>query len=163
MGTVKRGSDAEGSGPNAASGHRLSIERTLRAPREIVWEAFTKREHIAKWMCPKECRVVSVEGELRVGGCYREVMNCGGQDLGLGGEYREIDPPARLVFTHRWDEPGAVETLVTIELALAGSQTRLRLMQTGLKSAESARGHEQGWGSALDNLAEYLGTFARGG
>jgi uncharacterized protein YndB with AHSA1/START domain len=72
--------------------------------------------------------------------------------------YREINPRERLVFTHQWQEPGAPETLVIVTLRDIQGRTEVTLAQIGLKSPDSARGHAEGWTSALANLAKHLGS-----
>ena len=76
-----------------------------------------------------------------------------------GGEYREIVPPSKLVFTHAWeDENGAYgpQTLVTVTLEAQGQQTAMRFQQTGFSTVESRDGHEDGWSGAFENLAKHL-------
>jgi hypothetical protein len=88
-----------------------------------------------------------------------------GIELRLTGVCREIEPPARLVFTHAWlDADGAAgpETLVTVTLAEAGSGTRPTLVQSGFASATSRDGYADGWSQCLDRLAERLAALGRG-
>ncbi len=140
-------------------GHSLLIRRVFEAPRDLVWRAFTEVDKVAKWFCPMECDVISCEGDIRVGGRYRETMRCGGKDYNVSGVYREITPQSRLIFTHQWQEPDAPETIVIVTLRDLGGRTEVTLAQIGLKSDESARSHTQGWTSALENLAKRMASF----
>jgi uncharacterized protein YndB with AHSA1/START domain len=85
-----------------------------------------------------------------------------GTEHSLQGKYLEVIAPERLVFTHTWlnaeGKPG-LETLVTITLTERGNQTELTLRQTGFKSIEARDGHNLGWTSTFDRLAEYLSTL----
>jgi uncharacterized protein YndB with AHSA1/START domain len=84
-----------------------------------------------------------------------------GTDLWLGGVYREIVEPERLVFTHAWldanGKPGP-ETLVTVTLTERGGKTEMKFRQTGFDSTESREGHAGGWGECFDKLEELLAT-----
>ena len=81
-----------------------------------------------------------------------------GQELWLGGIYREIVANRLLVMTHAWDDGGKPghETLVTVRFADLGAKTRVTLEQTGFDSVESRDGHRGGWSECLDILAEHL-------
>jgi uncharacterized protein YndB with AHSA1/START domain len=82
-----------------------------------------------------------------------------GIDHWLQGVYREVVEPERLVFTHVWldaeGKPGK-ETLVTITFTERDGKTELTLHQTGFKTVESRDGHQKGWTSTFDRLADYL-------
>ena len=139
----------------------LLITRVLDAPRSLVFEAWTKPEHLEHWQgAPRGFTVTTHEVDLRPGGAFRVCMRSPeGVDHWLRGIYREIVAPGRLVFTHAWldtqGKPGK-ETLVTITLAERGGKTLLTLHQTGFQSVESRDGHKEGWTSTFDRLAEYL-------
>ena len=138
----------------------LTITRTFDAPRERVWSAWTDPEAIEQWLCPEEFSVEFAEGDLRPGGRWRSGMRSpDGDAFVVCGEYREIVPPERLVFTHAWEdeagEPGH-ETLVTVLLEAVGDRTSLTFSQVGLASVESRDSHEEGWNEVLDHLASHL-------
>ncbi|HEY6538598.1 MAG TPA: SRPBCC domain-containing protein [Candidatus Dormibacteraeota bacterium] len=76
----------------------IEITRAFDAPRELVFEAFTEAEHLARWWGPDGFSVSLAESDPRVGGALKLVMRGGdGIDLPLTGVYREVDPPERLV------------------------------------------------------------------
>lgn len=146
----------------------LTITRTFDAPRELVFAAWTSPAMMLRWMGPVDYPAVEFEQDLRVGGRWRGRLSpvAGGEDLWQGGEFREIDPPSRLVFTFAWegdnhpDGPGA-PTVVSIELAEDGpAVTRMRFRQTGLTDTASADGHTAGWNSTFDRLAALLSGSA---
>jgi uncharacterized protein YndB with AHSA1/START domain len=139
----------------------LVITRTLDAPREMVFAAWTENEHLERWQGAPEGFTVTVEeSDIREGGHFKICMRSpDGVDHRLQGVYREITPPERLVFTHAWidaaGKPGR-ETLVTITFVARGNRTELTLRQTGFESANSRDGHRVGWDSTLNRLARYL-------
>jgi len=144
-----------------SSGHELIINRLLDAPRELVYACFTEPAHLARWGFGPEGLTVDVEHQdIREGGMFRVRMHSPqGIDCRLQGFYRELIKPEKVVFTHTWvleDGSLAKETLVTILLKTSGNGTELILRQTGLPSAGSRDGHEEGWNSTLDRLGTYL-------
>lgn len=154
---------ARPSDPVAPGELAIAVTRAFDAPLGLVWRAWTDPAILKEWLCPRECEVVSLAGELRAGGTYRETMRCGGDDLSVTGRYLEVVPERRLVFTHRWDEPGAPETVVTVELRARGQGTEVLLTQRGFADEASAEGHREGWTSALENLARRLAAMDDGG
>jgi uncharacterized protein YndB with AHSA1/START domain len=141
--------------------YELRITRLFEAPRELVYACFTEPEHLARWGFAPEGLTVDVDyQEIRVGGMFRVRMHSPqGVDARLQGVYRELVKPERISFTHAWileDGSLAPETIVTISLKTVGNKTELTLTQTGLPSQGSRDGHEEGWNSTFDRLADYL-------
>ena len=139
----------------------LVMTRTFDAPRALVFEAWTERQHLERWQGAPQGFTVTVEqSDIRPGGAFRICMRSPeGEDHWLQGVYREVVAPERLVFTHTWldaERKPTTETLVTITFAERGGKTDLTLSQSGFKSEESRAGHEGGWASTFDRLAEYL-------
>jgi uncharacterized protein YndB with AHSA1/START domain len=138
----------------------LSIKRVFDAPRELVYKAWTDGELGRRWWAPPGFSVPDSQADVRVGGAWRLCMRKPGEkDLWVGGVYREVVPPARLVFTHAWDDaqgkPGH-ETLVTVTLEPRGGKTEMTFTQTGFESVESRDGHGEGWSECFDQLAQVL-------
>ena len=139
----------------------LVMTRTFDAPRALVFEAWTERQHLERWQGAPQGFTVTVEqSDIRPGGAFRIcIRSPEGVDHWLQGVYREVVAPERLVFTHTWldaERKPTTETLVTITFAERGGKTELTLRQSGFKSEESRAGHEGGWASTFDRLAEYL-------
>ncbi len=106
----------------------LRLSRRFKAPREVVFRAFTDPEALAKWFGPEGMSVGNVKVDLRPGGAYSMAFNqADGGNHGLSGVYREISPPERLVMTWVWDDGdwAGLETLVTLEFAEASGETEL--------------------------------------
>lgn len=136
----------------------VRIVRILPAPPEAVLAAWTDVESLKQWMCPGTASVVHAELDVRVGGHFRIVMTDKGQDYTHTGEYREIDPPNRLVFT--WSSPatGGKPTLVSIDLRPHGvDETEIVLVHERLSDDDSAAKHQRGWDDIVTKLAAHLG------
>jgi uncharacterized protein YndB with AHSA1/START domain len=139
----------------------LVMTHLFDAPRALVYEAWTEKEHLQRWQgAPEGLAVTFNEVDLRPGGAFRVCMRSPDDvEHWLQGVYREVVPRERLVFTHAWldaaGRPGK-ETLVTITFADRGAKTELTLRQTGFASAGSRDGHSDGWASTFRRLAGYL-------
>ncbi len=139
--------------------HALVLTRLLDAPRHLVFDMWTRPEHLARWWGPRNFTLPTCEVDFRAGGSYRFCMRApDGTDHWVRGEYREIVEPERLVFTWvRDDEEGLrfrSTNLVTVTLADHGAQTKLTLHHANFQSAADRDDHEGGWSQCLDRLAE---------
>jgi uncharacterized protein YndB with AHSA1/START domain len=147
-----------------ARGEReIVIERGFKAPRQLVFDTYTKPELIRRWMLGPEGWTMPVcEVDLRVGGKYRFVWrNQQGMEMGMGGEYREIVVPERIVSTEEFDEswyPGeAIGTLTLVERS--GTTHVMQVMQYESSEAREAvlkSPMEEGLSAGFDRLAELL-------
>jgi len=138
----------------------LVITRVLSAPRELAWRAWTEREHIMRWLCPKDFSVMFSDGDLRVGGKWRSgIRSFDGEESVMGGEYTEITPPQRLAFSHGWEDskffPGHM-TQIVVELEPHTNGTKMVFTQTNLPSVDSRDGHSVGWSEVIEKLDTYL-------
>jgi uncharacterized protein YndB with AHSA1/START domain len=144
----------------ASDGLVLRLERTLPAPRAAVYRALTDPEELGKWWGPRGFTAPSVEFDPQVGGGYRIAMQPPDGDLfHLSGEFREVEPPARLAYTFRWDppDPDDRETVVTLSLEDRGEETELRLTQGEFATEERYALHEAGWTESFERLEQVLG------
>ncbi|HWZ59236.1 MAG TPA: SRPBCC domain-containing protein [Gemmatimonadaceae bacterium] len=134
----------------------LSLTRTIDAPRTLVYAAWTDPTHLARWQgAPEGFTVTAHDVDLRPGGAYKLCMrSADAVDHWLHGEYRQVVPPERLVFTHAWQDTDP--TLVTLVFADHGDQTEITLEQAGFTSTQARDGHEAGWRSTFARLAEYV-------
>ena len=144
------------------------MTRDFDAPRDLVFEAFTKPELLKRWLLgPPGWSMVVCDIDLKVGGAYRYVWRRDGDgtDMGMGGVYREIVAPERIVSTEKFDEswyPGeAVGTLVLTE-----RDGRTTITQTMLYATREARhgvlksGMESGVAASYDRLDGVLASMA---
>jgi len=137
----------------------LALRRVLRAPRPVVFETFCDPAELAEWWGPKGFTTPWLEFGPRVGGSYRiEMQPPEGDAFFLTGEFREVEPPARLVFTFVWEDPDPddVETLVALTLRDLGGVTEVTLTQ-GLFHTEARRAlHRDGWTDSFDRLERLI-------
>jgi uncharacterized protein YndB with AHSA1/START domain len=135
------------------------MKRVLPAPRPLVFTACTEPDELAKWWGPEGFTAPSVALDLRVGGSYRIAMQPPDGDLFfLAGEFREVDPPAQLAYTFRWEDPDPddQETVVTLSFADLGESTELVFTQRAFATEGRRALHEQGWTDSLDRLQDLL-------
>jgi uncharacterized protein YndB with AHSA1/START domain len=125
----------------AAGEREIVMTRVFDAPRRLVWDAHTKPELLKKWLLgPDGWALVVCDMDLRVGGKYRWVWRKEkiGKDMGMGGVYREIVAPERIVSTEKFDDPWYPgEGVGTLVLTEEGGKTRL--VQTTLYESREAR------------------------
>ena len=131
-----------------ATTETTSVERTISiaAPPETVWEFFVDPEKATRWMG------LSATIEARPGGTYRCDVLPGHT---ARGEYVELDPPRRLVFTGGWDGQEAVPpgtSTIEVELIPEGEGTSVRFVHKDLPNAEQVASHAHGWDHYLDRL-----------
>ncbi len=150
---------------DANSDLTLVVTRIFDAPRERVFEAWLDPKTIAKWIGPRSVNAEAQLLEPRVGGRYRIWMRgSDGKGPTVGGTYREIKAPERLVFTWAWesDHPHGKkghETLVTLTFRSVGAKTELTMRHDDFESKQSRDSHNQGWNGSFDKLAEVLAAF----
>jgi glutathione S-transferase len=139
------------------SGTMLQIKRIFPAPRPKVFAAWTTPELLKRWWGPKGATTPVVEMDLKVGGAYRFGMQFPGQEIFyVGGVYREVEPPQRVVFTWRWEQPDwdFGETEVTLEFHEHAEGTEVTLRHEGFPDKESCQRHLQGWQDFFDKFTE---------
>jgi uncharacterized protein YndB with AHSA1/START domain len=142
------------------SDREVLLTRVFDAPRELVWDAFTKPELLKRWFGPRGWSLAVCEVDLRVGGSWRYVMQGPeGQKMGMRGVYREIVRPERSVHVESFDDyPG--ESIVTAVFTEQGGKTTLNA--TVLYPSKEVRdtviqmGMEHGAAESYDKLAELL-------
>jgi len=130
----------------------VSITRELTAPLDRVWSAFTDPDALVHWFWP-EAFNTTVSLDPRAGGRYR--IQATGRQMGISGEYHEVTPPHRLVFTWQWDGEDE-QSLVTVELSPHHGGTRLAIRHELLASEADRTNHAQGWHDCLDRLPGWL-------
>ncbi|HEY3934625.1 MAG TPA: SRPBCC domain-containing protein [Gemmatimonadales bacterium] len=146
--------------PATTSAGALTITRIFNARRERVFSAWTTAEALKQWHSPDPMRVREATVDLRVGGRYRIVMaGPDGTERIVGGTYREIDSPQRLVYTWQWETtPGFPETDVIVEFTAQGNATEVRVTHTGIPDENSRSQHERGWMGCTARLETFFTT-----
>jgi len=148
------------------SDREIAMTRVFDAPRTLVFDAHTKPELVKQWLLgPPGWSMPVCEMDVRVGGTYRWVWrhDRNGTEMGMGGVYREIVQPERLVTTERFDEawyPGeGLNTLVLVERG--GRTTLTQTMRYESREARDAvlrSGMEKGVAASYDRLADLLAS-----
>jgi len=145
----------------------IVMTREFDAPRELVFEAHTKCEHLTNWWGPRKYTLEVCELDFRPGGKYRFVHRGpeGVDEHGFRGEFREIVPPEKIVWTFEWEGmPGHV-SVDTVTLEDLGGRTRLTAHS--LFDSKEDRdgmlqsGMEEGAGETYDRLAEFVASMKR--
>jgi uncharacterized protein YndB with AHSA1/START domain len=149
------------------SDREVTVARTFDAPRGAVFDAFTKPEIVEQWLWgPDEWPMVRCAIDLKVGGAYRYVWrNKEKGDMAMGGVFREIDAPRRIVHTELFDEDWTGgETVVTT--LFEESDGRTTVTATVLYSTKEARDGAietpmiEGWAMSYDRLDRFLAGAA---
>ncbi len=143
-----------------------TLEREYDAPRALVWDAWTKREHLEKWFGPHgfEC---TYELDLRVGGAFRLRLRGMGFDNTVTGVYREIVPGERIVQTSRFTDVPDLEFTTTVTFGERHGKTTVKVEQRFPRSADLTpaqraaidprrQGSLIGWSQTLENLGRIL-------
>jgi uncharacterized protein YndB with AHSA1/START domain len=160
------------------TGGKFISSRVFDAPRELVWECFTKVERIKQWWGPKGFTALTAKLDLRPGGMFHYSMKALDGTIMWGKfAYREIKAPERIVFINAFsDESGGttrhplhptwpLQMLSVFEFEqLSDGKTRFTLHWSPYEATEEERrtfaaGHDsmtQGWRGTLDQLEAYL-------
>ena len=142
----------------------ILMTREFNAPRQLVFDAFTKPELVKRWLLGPDGWTMPVcEIDLRVGGKYRYAWRKDKTEMSLGGTYREVAPPERIVHTEKFDQPWyegeavvtttfaeqAGKTTVSMSIRYDSRQTRDTVLKSGM---------ERGVARSYERLAEILAS-----
>jgi len=150
---------------NIAPIRELTLTRVFDAPRQLVFKMWTDPAHLARWWGPKLFTSTVRCWEARAGGKIDLTMDmAGGGGHPMGGGFREVVAPERLVFTSTAleDENGnpGLENLNTITFADVGGKTQVTVHVVVLRATEAAAfalsGMEMGWSQSLDKLGDLI-------
>ena len=141
----------------------LEITRFINAPRSRVYAAWTDPAQLKEWFGPVWVRTCELIAEPRVGGKFRwDVINCEGKEVTIQGEYREIVPGNKIVFTWKHCDDDLWKnqiSIVTVEFSDRNSATELQLKHEQLPAEESREDRTpRGWKSVLDRLEKFVSS-----
>jgi uncharacterized protein YndB with AHSA1/START domain len=149
------------------SDREIRLTRIFDAPRDLVFEAMTKPEHVRRWwgILGEGYSVPVCEVDLRPGGSWRYVNRTPrGEDVEFYGVYREITPPERVVFTEIYAPYPDNESVVTVTLAEERGRTRFTLTaqypSVEVRDAVMQSGMEKGAAISYDRLEEVASELA---
>ena len=148
------------------SDREIRFSRIFKRPRHLLFEAWTKPEHVRNWWGCAGSTLTVCEIDLRRGGAWRIVMRMpDGSEHPFKGVYREIVPSVRLVYTECYDVPniGSPEWVTTVTFEEFDGKTKLTSSLLH-RSVEARDGHlragmEAGTIQTLNRLAEYAGSM----
>lgn len=144
----------------------LVLERTLDVPRELVWMAWTKPEHLRQWFAPKPWTISDCKIDLRPGGIISFILRSPeGQEFPNVGCYLDIVPNERLIWTdallpgYRPSDNPFFTAILKLE-AHGSTGTRYTAIavhrdEAGRKKHEEMGFHE-GWGTVADQMVDYI-------
>jgi uncharacterized protein YndB with AHSA1/START domain len=147
------------------SDREIAVTRVFDAPRQLVFEAHTKPEHLQNWMLGPDGWTMPVcEIDLRPGGAWHFVWrSADGSEMEMRGVYKEVVPPEKVVSTESWggDWPETINTLtlserdgkttLTITILYPSKEARDAVLNTGMRD---------GMAQTFERLAEYLHSVA---
>ena len=148
----------------------IEITRDFHAPLQLAFDAFTKPELVRQWLLgPPGWSMPVCEIDLKVGGTYRYVWRKEGvPDMGMGGVFREIEVPRRIVATEKFDEawyPGEALNMTAFAQQRSVTKTTIRLLYQSQEARDAARwsGMEHGMAASLNRLEELVSAWSSGG
>jgi len=148
----------------------LKLVRTLDAPRSLLWECWTRPEHIKHFFVPRPHQVKDCEISLRVGGRFNTVFHVDGTEMKNEGVYLEIIPEEKLVFTDTYSEgwkPSENPFMTAIILFEDAPEGGTRYTAVARHRTPKARqSHEDmgffsGWGTVVEQLVDYARSLKR--
>ena len=153
---------ANESGSESVAEREVVITRVFDAPARLLFEAYSKPEHVKRWFGPKGWPVTLCEMDFRGGGRFRFAMTGpdGVQGTPFGGQYLEIVPDRKIVYDNGFELPGAEKMVVTITYEEQGGKTTFTMhtlfASLAMKNEHVGGGFVDGVGSGLDQLADVV-------
>ena len=133
----------------------LELRRTMPASRAGLFTALGEPDQLSRWWGPEGFSIPSVDFHPRPGAAYAiEMQPPGSESFWLRGEFREVEPPARLAFTFVWDPADADDVETVAELEFTDGEDALR--QGEFKTQERLELHRAGWTESFDKLERLL-------
>jgi len=142
----------------------VALTRVFEAPRNRVFECWTRAEHLQHWFGPKGFTIHSCETDARPGGVFKLCLRApDGKDYWVRGEYREVNAPSRLIIHCTADDAKGVGRLQeTIEVTFTESRgrTTVAVNATARGPSEEAaamiKGMDKGWAQTVERLGAHL-------
>jgi uncharacterized protein YndB with AHSA1/START domain len=143
----------------APATNTIKLHRVLRAAPEKIYRAFLEPAATAKWLPPNGFTCTVHHLDAKVGGTYKMSFTnfTSGKSHSFGGEYREIKPGERLVYTDKFDDPnlpGEMVTTVALKKVMGG--TEVQIEQSGVPAAIPAEMCYLGWQESLILLGKLV-------
>jgi glutathione S-transferase len=135
----------------------LVVRRTIAAPPEVLFDAWTIAERLTSWWGPRPVTCAAATIDARVGGAYRiENRVPDGSIVVIEGTFTKVERPDVLAFT--WSVGGAEHSHVTVRFERRGEATEVVILHEKIGSETIRDSHEAGWQGCLDGLARLPGN-----
>ncbi|GAB2693629.1 SRPBCC family protein [Mucilaginibacter koreensis] len=141
---------------------KVTAEKEFSVLAERLYEAWITPEDLKQWWKPSENQLKEVELDNKEGGRikYVFVTKEGQPAITITGEYKEVKPNEKLVYTWNWDlaseNTKKSDHQLTIEFSAADQGSKINVTQENFQDGEAVEPHEQGWQKALEDLSSYL-------
>lgn len=150
----------------------VRFTRTVHAPRQLVFDVWTKAEHLQHWFSPNGYTVHGVESDPRPGGVFRLIMrNAAGEGFWSVGNYLEVDPPRRVVTHVGGEAPDGSLMFEVINTAVFEEQGEKTIIHASGEviaihdpeiGAAAMAGMNEGWKQTLDRFEARLARVVGG-
>ena len=136
----------------------VQIKRSFKAPREKVYKAWTDAGALSQWFRPSDQHQTIIEKlDVKEGGKYRIIMKDPNARHPLVGEFLQVKPEEKLVYTWLWeDEPAHGISRVTVEFFDHGDSTEVILTHEMLPNEVERQKHSHGWNACVDRLEKFF-------
>jgi uncharacterized protein YndB with AHSA1/START domain len=135
----------------------LLIVRMFDAPRELVFRAWSKPEHLSRWFAPDGCTMPSCEMEFRAGGKLRFIFQAAdGTEYPFEGSYVQIVEPSKIVFQGNIHDVPGQDVFTIVTFAEHEDKTKLVVHQAYAMESDATRGASMGWTQTLNHLEEFV-------
>ena len=139
----------------------LEVKRFIRASRDRVYAAWTDSAQLKEWFGPENVKTRNLIADARIGGQFRwDLTDPQGKEITISGEYREVEPGKKIVFTRTLEKDEDWKkhsSIVTVKFLDREGGTEIRLTHEKLPNEASRDDHTQGWNSVLDKVEKFLG------
>ncbi len=142
----------------------IDAEKKFGADVNELYDAWINPDKLKQWWHPAGNRLVHVENEVREGGAilYEFENSNGEKTITINGQYKEVKPAQRLVYSWDWKIAGSDHLShspyeLTIEFSGEESGSRIRVTQTSEDANEAVHPRRQGWEDELESLNQFLG------
>ncbi len=133
--------------------YQFQVAVRIPAPPEHVFGAFVDPDKAAKWYCSEEMVPEEIVTDVRVGGRYKATMRILNETFAITGEFKEVIPNQKLVFTQVWHDLLMHETLTTVLFRPRDGETDVLVTQENFKNEDDADVQRTYWTNALKGLA----------
>lgn len=140
----------------------LSTEKEFTLPVERLYQAWTTPDDLKQWWKPSENKLTTVELDIKEGGKFKYEFEAkeGQTAVIITGEYKEVKPNEKLVYSWNWDVPSdnikKSDHQLTIQFQPSGEGSKISVTQENYENDESITPHQEGWEKALNDLHDYL-------